>query len=112
MWTRLKALIVKELLAVWRDPKGRAVLIGPPILQLLVFSYAATLEVRNVDIAVLNLDSGRWGYELVQRLEGSPTFDRVVHLRGAPEIQPPIVDQAVLAPARTGPPFPGRIPAG
>lgn len=46
-WTRLKALIVKELLAVLRDPKGRTVLIGPPIIQLLVFSYAATLEVTN-----------------------------------------------------------------
>ena len=49
-WTRLKALIVKELLAVLRDPKGRVILIGPPIVQLLVFSYAATLEVRNVDV--------------------------------------------------------------
>ncbi|MGO8557584.1 ABC transporter permease, partial [Rhizobium ruizarguesonis] len=47
MWTRLYALIVKELLAVLRDPKGRAILIGPTIVQLLVFSYAATLEVRN-----------------------------------------------------------------
>ena len=28
-WTRLKALIIKELLAVLRDPKGRAILIGP-----------------------------------------------------------------------------------
>ena len=43
MWTRLRALVVKELLAVLRDPRGRAILIGPPIVQLLVFSYAATL---------------------------------------------------------------------
>ena len=65
-WTRLKALIVKELLAVLRDPKGRTVLIVPPILQLLVFSYAATLEVTNVDIMVLNRDNGHWSQDLVR----------------------------------------------
>lgn len=48
--TRLRALIVKELLAVLRDPKGRMILILPPLVQLLVFSYAATLEVRNFDV--------------------------------------------------------------
>ena len=56
-WTRLKALIVKELLAVLRDPRARIILIVPPVIQLVVFSYAATLEVRNVDVMVLNRDS-------------------------------------------------------
>ena len=69
-WSRLWALIIKELLAVLRDPKSRLILIGPPIVQLLVFSYAATLEVRNVDIALLNRDSGHWAQELVQRIAG------------------------------------------
>ena len=50
------------------------ILIGPPLLQLFVFSYAATLEVTNVDVAVLNRDSGHWGQELVERIDGSPTF--------------------------------------
>ncbi|PLU60312.1 hypothetical protein BMJ22_32260, partial [Sinorhizobium medicae] len=67
-WTRLKALIVKELLAVLRDPKGRTILIGPPIIQLLVFSYAATLEVTDVDIMVLNRDNGQWSRELIQHV--------------------------------------------
>ena len=49
MWTRLNALIVKELLAVLRDPSAAPILIVPPIMQLFVFSYAATLEVKNVD---------------------------------------------------------------
>ena len=58
MWTRLKALIVKELLVVLRDPKSRTIIIVPPLVQLLVFSYAATLEVKNVDLLALNHDSG------------------------------------------------------
>ena len=58
----------------------------PPVIQLVVFSYAATLEVSNVDVIVLNRDAGRWGYELVQRIEGSPTFRKVsfTRLAGGP----------------------------
>ena len=112
MWRRLEALIVKELLALWRDPKGRAILIVPPILQLLVFAHAATLEVRNVDIAVLNRDSGRWGAELVQRFEGAATFNEVVRIRGMPEIRPLIDRQEVLAVLHVGPEFSRRIEAG
>ena len=41
---RLRAQIVKELLSVLRDPRARFILIGPPLVQLLVFSFAATLE--------------------------------------------------------------------
>ena len=51
-WIRIRALIIKEFLALLRDPRGRSILIGPPIVQLFLFSYAATLEVTNVDIMI------------------------------------------------------------
>ena len=51
---RLRAQVVKELLCVLRDPKSRVVLIVPPLVQLFIFSFAATLEVKNIDIALLN----------------------------------------------------------
>ena len=41
MWRRLAALIIKEMLAVVRDPKGRMVLIVPPIAQIVIFAFAA-----------------------------------------------------------------------
>ena len=41
---RVLALRIKELLALLRDAASRAVLIGPPIIQLLVFAYAANLS--------------------------------------------------------------------
>lgn len=111
-WTRLKALIIKELLAVLRDPKGRMILIGPPIIQLLVFSYAATLEVRNVDVLVLNRDSGSWGRELVHRIEGAPTFRDIVHTDRPEEVREAIDRQRVIAAVRIGPTFSRDIEAG
>ena len=81
MWQRLFALIKKELLVVLRDPKSRGMLIGPPLLQLILFSYAATLDVTNIDIAVLNRDSGRWSHEFISRVQGAPAFHSIVPLR-------------------------------
>jgi drug efflux transport system permease protein len=77
MMTRLKAQIIKELLSFWRDPKSRVTLIVPPLLQLFVFSFAATLDVTNVTIGVLNDDAGRGSYELIQRLDGAPFVGRI-----------------------------------
>ena len=46
IFIRLRAQIIKELLCLLRDPKSRIVLVGPPLIQLFVFSFAVTLEVR------------------------------------------------------------------
>jgi ABC-2 type transport system permease protein len=52
----------------------------PPLLQLLVFAFAATLEVRNVDVAVHNQDAGRWSRELIQRLDSAGFITKVRHV--------------------------------
>ncbi|MGB3432686.1 ABC transporter permease [Achromobacter sp.] len=79
-FTRLRAQFIKEVLSVLRDPRSRMVVFVPPILQLLVFAFAATLEVRNVDIAVYNQDAGRWSHELVQRLDSARFITHVRHV--------------------------------
>lgn len=79
-FTRLRAQFVKEVLSLLRDPRSRMVVFVPPILQLLVFAFAATLEVRNVDIAVYNQDTGRWSLELMQRLDSARFISHVRHV--------------------------------
>ena len=86
MLFRILALIQKEILAVWRDKKSRTMLIIPPLLQLLVFSLAATLDVKNVPIAILNLDNGPESFELLQRFHGSPTFSEIIYLHSIADI--------------------------
>ncbi|MCR6632758.1 MAG: hypothetical protein NVV74_23470 [Magnetospirillum sp.] len=77
MWGRIWALVVKELLSVWRDRKSRFVLIVPPLIQMAVFSYAATYDVTDVTLALYNQDTGLASRELVARIQGSPTFARL-----------------------------------
>jgi len=89
-WRRLIALIIKELLAVWRDPKSRFVLIVPPLVQLAVFSYAATYDVERVSLAILDDSQTQVSRELVARFKGSPSFGSLIFLDHESEIAPTI----------------------
>ncbi|MBK8199891.1 MAG: ABC transporter permease [Acidobacteria bacterium] len=109
MWRRLRALIIKEMLAIWRDPKGRAVILVPPLLQLVIFAFAMTMEVRNVDIAVLNLDHGSSGREIVAGIEGASAFDEIIHLQSVSQIREAIDSQRVIAVVHIGQDFSRRI---
>jgi ABC-2 type transport system permease protein len=86
MYKRIYFLVIKELLAVWQDKKSRLVLIMPPLLQLFVFAFAATLDVTNISLAVLNKDYGKPSYELIERFKGSSYFKEIKFLRSEQEM--------------------------
>ncbi|MAF30428.1 MAG: hypothetical protein CL820_16080 [Croceicoccus sp.] len=93
----LKAMIVKEFWELLRDPKARITLVLPPLIQLLIFSFAVTLQVENVAIGVLDRSSGTASTELIQRIAGAETFDEVRRLGSAEELRRAIDRQEVLA---------------
>lgn len=90
---RIIALIIKELLSIWRDPKSRIAILLPPIIQLFIFTFAATLDVKNITMGILNRDTGEQAFELVQRFHGAPYFKHIVYLKGVEEIGPFIDNQ-------------------
>lgn len=97
MWGRLRAIVVKELWAVLRDPRARLILVVPPILQLFIFGFATTLEVKNIDIGVYNRDGGAWSQEFVQRLAGSPNVRDLVRIDSPQALDHAIDDRQVIA---------------
>ncbi|MGH9803784.1 MAG: ABC transporter permease, partial [Candidatus Acidiferrales bacterium] len=74
MFSRLLQMLIKEFLQVLRDKRTRWVLIGPPTIQMLIFGYAATYEIRNVSLAVLDFDNTQESRELISRFSSSPYF--------------------------------------
>ncbi len=76
-----------------RDPKSRISILAPPFIQLLIFTYAATLDVKDVPIGILNRDNGEQAFELVQRFHGTPFFSRITYLKGVEEIAPFVDNQ-------------------
>ena len=109
---RLAAQVVKELLSNLRDPRARIALIGPPLLQLFVLSFAATLEVRNVDIAIVNDDTGRASHELVQRFTAASFVDEVVFVDRPEAIRLLLDRRTVLAGIHIAADFSRDVAAG
>lgn len=97
IFTRLYAQFVKELLCILRDPRNRVVVFVPPLLQLLIFAYAATLEVRNVDIAVYNQDTGREAQEVVWHLEAARFIAQVHHVHSNAALREQLAQGKVIA---------------
>jgi ABC-2 type transport system permease protein len=75
MLARLKQMLIKEFIQVFRDKRTRFVLFGPPIIQMLIFGYAATFEIHNVATVVLDLDHSQESRDLISRFTSSPYFD-------------------------------------
>jgi ABC-2 type transport system permease protein len=79
MLSRIINIVVKEFIQLWRDKWGRVRLIVPPLVQLLLFGYAATFEVYHVSTVVLDLDHTQESRELVARFTSSDRL-RVVRV--------------------------------
>jgi ABC-2 type transport system permease protein len=77
MFARLLAIMIKEFLEISRDKAARFILVVPPILQMLIFGYAASFEVYHVSTAVLDLDHSQESRELIARFTASNRFDIV-----------------------------------
>ncbi len=75
MLARLKQMLIKEFIQVFRDKRTRFVLFGPPVIQMVVFGYAATYEIHHVPTVVLDLDHSQESRELISRFTSSPYFD-------------------------------------
>ena len=96
MLQRLLAIIRKELITMLRDPRARWTLIVPPTLQLFIFSFAATMEVKNIDLGVVDLDRGPYAADIEQRLRGSPSFTSLPHYESLAAARAPLERERVI----------------
>jgi ABC-2 type transport system permease protein len=78
---------------VLQDSRSRMSIIIPPLIQLFVFSFAATLDIKDATIGVINRDNGEQAFELVERFEGAPLFKKIIHLSAMEEVGPFLDEQ-------------------
>jgi ABC-2 type transport system permease protein len=102
---RVLALARKELLAVLKDPRGRASLLIPPILQCLIFGYAATYDLNDVPYAAFDQDRSAASHDLLMRLDGSGVFHRVASLTREQDVATYINERRALLIVQVGQDF-------
>lgn len=97
MFYQLLILIKKEFLAIWSDKRSRIVIISPPLMQLLLFSFAVTLEVKNISIGVLDRDNSPQSEAIIRNLKNSNSFIKVYRLENEKELSYAIDSQKLIA---------------
>jgi ABC-2 type transport system permease protein len=74
MRQRLRSLIRKEFIQIGRDPRTLSLIIIIPVMQLFLLGYAATNDVRNVPMAVYDLDRSPESHELIDAYRTADYF--------------------------------------
>jgi ABC-2 type transport system permease protein len=90
------SLTLKELLAIFKDPRGRFTLFVPPIFQCLIFGYAASYNLNHVPYAILDQDRSAASRELLAQLDGTQIFRRVANVESLADLKRCIDERRAL----------------
>jgi ABC-2 type transport system permease protein len=109
---RMKAVARKEFLHIARDPRSLYMALATPLLLLLLFGYALSLDVDQVPTVIYDLDKSAESQELIERFRGSSYF-QITRVAGSPADVNRAIDRSqVLVGVLISPGFGGNLKAG
>jgi ABC-2 type transport system permease protein len=109
---RVKAMARKELLHIVRDVRTLVLALVIPLLLLMLFGYALTLDVDRVPLVVWDQDETPGSRELVQAFSGSRYFVVASWARNYPEAEHAVDEREALAALVIPRGFAGRVASG
>jgi ABC-2 type transport system permease protein len=109
---RILSLTLKELLAIFKDPRGRFTLFVPPIFQCLIFGYAASYNLNLVPYAVLDQDRSAASQEFLAQLDGTQIFRRTADLESIADLNRYIDQRRALVVLQIGQDFERNLMQG
>jgi ABC-2 type transport system permease protein len=102
-WRRIAAIMRKEVIQIWRDPRSLLIVFLMPVIQLLIFGYAVNLDVKHVPLCVFDQDGTQDSEDLLKHFQATDYF----HIVGVAESYGEVVhdiDQGVCTVAVVVPP--------
>jgi len=82
-WTRVKELVRKEFIQLFRDKRTRPLLVISPLVQLIVFGYVVTTDVRDIRVAMMDQCKTPESRQVVEAFDANGTF-RITHYSDNP----------------------------
>ncbi|MDW8319880.1 MAG: ABC transporter permease, partial [Armatimonadota bacterium] len=94
-WQRIRHLIRKEFIQLRRDPRMLRLVLVAPVIQLVVFGYAVTTDIKHIPTAVIDADRTRESRELIARFSNTDYFE-VVAMLERPQDLTPLMDSGTV----------------
>ncbi|MDR3691865.1 MAG: ABC transporter permease [Fimbriimonas sp.] len=83
---RIWDFVIKEIRQAKRDRRLVGMLFGMPIIQLLLYGYAVTQDIRHLHLIICDLDHTSISRRLIQSIQASPEyFDVIGYVNDADE---------------------------
>src|SRR3954453_23055150 len=80
------SFVKKEFFHIWRDKRTMFILLGMPIVQIIIFGFALTNEVKNESIAILDQSKDANAAQLNSQISASRNFNIGAVLHNPDEI--------------------------
>ena len=80
---RIVTIARKEFLHIIHDPRSLIIVFALPVFQLIMFGYALNMEVRNIDLAVIDYNNSKQSRKLIKQFEGNEFFN-LFYFQGNP----------------------------
>jgi ABC-2 type transport system permease protein len=84
---RFIGFIKKEFYHIFRDKRSLFILFGMPIAQIMLFGFAITNEINNVDIAILDKSKDEITKEIINKISSSTYFSVKQNIENESEIE-------------------------
>jgi ABC-2 type transport system permease protein len=75
---RFKAIAVKEVLQVWRDPRSLMIVLLMPVMQMMLLGYGVNLDLKHIPVCLYDREGSQISQALMKRFAASAYFDVVL----------------------------------
>lgn len=97
MKPRILAIVHKEFIHIFRDPRSLVIVFLMPILMILMYGYAITFDIKEINVGVLDQDGTSASRELVQGLTSSNYFKTAARLNSRSDIESAFMSRRIIA---------------
>jgi ABC-2 type transport system permease protein len=112
MFDRVREMLIKEFIQVFRDPKMRGVILILPCIEVIVIGYAVNMDIRHIRAAIYDQDNTPASRELLARFSGNGYFDVVARVKGDREMDDLVNRSQVQIVFRVDQGFQGDLESG
>lgn len=111
-WLRLRELVRKEFIQLFREKKNLPLLFIAPFIQMIVFGYVVTTDVRDIRVAMYDQAMTRESRMLASALSANQTFRITRYVYDSKELEQLLLQRKVDLAVKIGPDFSERIRRG
>lgn len=111
-WLRIREMVRKEFIQLFRDPKNIRLLVMSPLIQLMIFGYVMSTDVRLIKVGLLDQAQTRESRMLADSLNANKIFQVTHYTKNAADLEELLLKRKIDMAVKINPDFSDKIRRG